>query len=162
MSAVDSESVRALLLTPAEDVLLMRVSGDREGRRLWITPGGRREPGESPDAALQRELHEELGLDGIRIGAELWTWQNVVVRAGRRITERERAFLVETSRFEPTALHMTEDERRRHRGFRWWRADEIASCRDVFVPRRLDALLPDLLRDGPPPTPRCVDGLSPE
>ncbi|RNG37375.1 NUDIX hydrolase [Streptomyces botrytidirepellens] len=31
-------------------------------RRGWLLPGGGAEPGESPDAACRREIHEELGL----------------------------------------------------------------------------------------------------
>ena len=44
-------------------VLLARRGEDSDLSGLWEFPGGKREPGESSEAALARELHEELGLD---------------------------------------------------------------------------------------------------
>jgi len=44
-------------------VLLQRRSATRSMAGLWEFPGGKIEAGESPEAALIRELHEELGID---------------------------------------------------------------------------------------------------
>lgn len=38
----------------------------------WEFPGGKREPGESDEAALARELREELGI-ALEIGPMVWT-----------------------------------------------------------------------------------------
>ncbi|GAA5071036.1 Nudix family hydrolase [Lysobacter panacisoli] len=51
-------------------VLLARRTEGRDLAGLWEFPGGKREPGESAEAALARELHEELGID-VEIGAPL-------------------------------------------------------------------------------------------
>ena len=44
-------------------VLLARRTRGRDLAGLWEFPGGKREPGESPEAALARELREELGIE---------------------------------------------------------------------------------------------------
>ena len=51
-------------------VLLARRTEGRDLAGLWECPGGKHEPGESAEAALARELHEELGID-VDIGAPL-------------------------------------------------------------------------------------------
>jgi 8-oxo-dGTP diphosphatase len=44
-------------------ILLARRTEGRDLAGLWEFPGGKREPGETPEAALARELSEELGID---------------------------------------------------------------------------------------------------
>jgi 8-oxo-dGTP diphosphatase len=44
-------------------VLLAQRPAGKSLAGLWEFPGGKVEPGESPEAALIRELHEELGID---------------------------------------------------------------------------------------------------
>jgi len=48
----------AVLVGPDGRVLLVR----KRGTDVFMQPGGKLEPGEAPLAALQREVHEELGL----------------------------------------------------------------------------------------------------
>ena len=51
-------------------VLLTRRTEGRDLAGLWEFPGGKRETGETPEAALVRELQEELGIE-VDIGAAL-------------------------------------------------------------------------------------------
>ena len=58
--------VAAVLRDRRGRILLARRTDGRDLAGAWEFPGGKVEPGESPEAALARELEEELG---IRIGA---------------------------------------------------------------------------------------------
>ena len=51
-------------------LLVARRSAPKHLAGLWEFPGGKVEPGEEPEAALMRELSEELGI-GVRLGPEL-------------------------------------------------------------------------------------------
>ncbi|WNV74725.1 NUDIX hydrolase [Geodermatophilus sp. DSM 44513] len=61
--------VGAVVLDGRGRLLLVR-RGTEPGRGLWSVPGGRVEPGESPAAAVEREVREETGL-AVRAGAEV-------------------------------------------------------------------------------------------
>lgn len=54
--------VAAALIDESGRVLLQQRPPGKPMAGLWEFPGGKIEPGESPEAALARELHEELGL----------------------------------------------------------------------------------------------------
>lgn len=51
-------------------VLLTRRTEGRDLAGMWEFPGGKREPGESAESALIRELHEELGIEA-EVGADV-------------------------------------------------------------------------------------------
>ncbi len=61
--------VGAVVLDDAGRLLLVR-RRNAPGRGLWSVPGGRVEPGESPAAAVAREVREETGL-AVRVGPEV-------------------------------------------------------------------------------------------
>jgi len=51
------------LIDPEGRVLLAQRPEGKSMAGLWEFPGGKVEPGETPEAALVRELQEELGID---------------------------------------------------------------------------------------------------
>jgi len=55
--------VAVVLVDPDGRVLLAQRPSGKAMAGLWEFPGGKVEPGETPEAALMRELHEELGID---------------------------------------------------------------------------------------------------
>lgn len=54
--------VAAALVDREGRVLLQQRAAGRQMAGLWEFPGGKVEPGETPEAALARELAEELGI----------------------------------------------------------------------------------------------------
>lgn len=150
-------SVRALVLDPADRVLLVRF--EFPTATVWATPGGGQEPGEDDDATLRRELDEELGLASIEIGPQVWDRLHIIpFLDGRWDGQRDRVYLVRTEAFEPTP-RLTWEQLRAERlhELRWWTAQQVDAAdrasSTVFAPGRLPELLAELLANGPPPAP---------
>jgi len=70
------------------------------------------------------------------------------------VRQVERYFLVRVDSTE-IAPHFTPEQLEREdlHDLRWWSLDELESSDEVFAPRRLAALLRDLLEAGPPAEP---------
>jgi len=61
------QKVTAALLERDGKILLARRKAGKHMGRKWEFPGGKIQPGESPEECMRRELNEELGIDA-RIG----------------------------------------------------------------------------------------------
>lgn len=82
-------------------MLVARRTAPEQFAGLWEFPGGKVEAGEQCEAALHRELREELGV-GVRLGEEL----SAGTAAGWRLNERAsmRVWLAEISDGDPRPL----------------------------------------------------------
>lgn len=125
----DIEVVAAIIQKENQYFATQRGYGEFEG--LWEFPGGKIEPGESPEDALKREIQEELGID---IGV--------------------KEFLC-TTEYDYPSFHLTmhcyiccikegEVEFREHKAARWLRSEELGSVKwlpaDKDVISRLHSL----------------------
>lgn len=146
------EAARALLLTPAMEILLVRFEFPRGTR--WALPGGGLDAGETHLEALRRELEEELGLADADIGPHLWTRVHVVpFLSGLWDGQRERVHLVRTGRFDPEPRLSREELEAEHLfEIRWWHLEEISDGLP-FVPMTLGAHARHVARHGPPDVP---------
>ena len=151
----ERRAVRAILLTPRTEVLLMRLRSPETGQRFWVAPGGGLEAGESVEQGLRRELREELGLEIDEIGPVVWQRHHTFNWRGRRISQREEFRLMRVARFEPVMSDPVEAEVLD--AFRWWPVAELADCSESVTPRSLPTIIADYLANGPPSKPPPVE-----
>lgn len=145
------QAVRALVLSPDDEVLLARFVFP-SGVEVWALPGGGLEDGESHDEGLRRELHEELGLTEVVIGPHVWDREHIVPMRTGHDGQRDRIHLIRIDRFEPEPTIGWAAMREEFVfELRWWTITEITDRPDLrFVPRRLADHLTELLQHGVP------------
>ncbi len=154
---VHRQAVRAVLLTPEQDILLMCIRPPEGGQPFWITPGGGLVEGELIEDGLRRELMEELGIDGFRVGPLLWRRQHTFDWGERRICQREEYRAVHVARFEPQMSDAVEAEVLEE--FRWWPVAALATADEIFTPTSLAEIVNRYLTEGPPSEPLPVEVL---
>lgn len=153
------QAVRALLITPQFEVLLVRF--EFPTRQVWALPGGGLDPGEDHLTALHRELSEETGLVGADVGPHIWTREHEIKFIdGSYDGQRDQIHLVPTERFDPVpAIGWDQMRAERVHELRWWSLPEITVAADRhaagdatavgFAPGALAGLLHQLVDSGP-------------
>ena len=131
MSGTPTAVVVAAALIENGCLLLAQRTRPPELAGRWELPGGKVEPGESEDAALERELREELGIE-CSVGAAL---SGDVDLPGGLVLRTYRAALVSGT---PAALE--------HSALRWVNAEtlptmDLVDADRLWLPELLEILL---------------------
>jgi 8-oxo-dGTP diphosphatase len=108
--------VAAALIRPDGTVLVQQRPAGKQLAGLWEFPGGKIETGESPEAALVRELREELGIELAVEALSPVTFASEAL-AGRHLVLM--LYAVRTWQGDPQALEAS--------ALRWVTMDEMAA-----------------------------------
>jgi TDG/mug DNA glycosylase family protein len=143
-------AVRALVVDRRDRLLLVRFEQPVTKQSWWATPGGGND-GEDDEAALRRELREEIGLVDFEPGPLVWLRTASFPWLGRLLSQRERIYLVRVEQHEPAPTVELAAEGVAE--LRWWTLEELEASEAVFAPRGLAVAFRALLESGPPAEP---------
>jgi 8-oxo-dGTP pyrophosphatase MutT (NUDIX family) len=148
---VDRRAARVVLVDAAGRVLLQHCqdpAGALHGH-WWNTTGGGLDPGETPQQAAVRELHEEVGLrlDPAALGPVVHRRTTEFSFGGQAYRQAEDYFLVRVDGHEVVPTHLTEIEAAAVLGYAWWSVEELRSSDQRIYPEELPELL-DALAPG--------------
>ncbi|GAA3230665.1 NUDIX hydrolase [Nonomuraea helvata] len=149
-------AARVIVVDDENRVLLYRAPRLANDHLAWFTPGGRLEPGETPETAAARELREEIGhhLEPGDLGPVVALNAGVWVRNDGLLMRSEHHFFfhrVPTLKVDISG--MEEFERSRLDCFHWWTLDELRSATEPVLPVDLPRLLERLVAGDVPKDP---------
>ena len=146
-------AARAVVLDASDRILLVQFAWP--DRSWWALPGGKVEEGESPEHAVARELVEEVGVL-VPPGPAIWTREHFFLGMEGCAGQRDRVYLVRLPARGGLAAPLLSPAQLALENMvdqRWWTQGELDAAEVTFSPRRLPALVRQLIDDGPPPDP---------
>jgi ADP-ribose pyrophosphatase YjhB (NUDIX family) len=146
-------AARVVVVDERDRVLLVHFDFPGQGP-VWATVGGGLEDGETHEDAAVRELVEEAGLHGVELGRPVWTRTHVFDLGVHWDGQTEVYYFVRTPSFEPRPAHSWRQLNAEGvTDVRWWTLEELEATDAELVPRRLPALVRELILHGPPAEP---------
>lgn len=135
------ESARLLVISPHRRVLLFRfvhTKGPLAGDNYWASPGGGLEPGETFQAAAQRELKEETGFETAVPEQHVLTREFPLrLPDGETVVAHERYFAVHVDNEDVSRQGWSQQEIDVMADHRWWSSQALRDCTDIIYPEGL-------------------------
>lgn len=146
-------TARLVILGPDESLLMMRIQaedGDAASESIWTTLGGGVERGESILGAAERELFEETGIVGAKVGPILWFGEQIIRRQGADVWVKEHFVLVRTQSVSLSTQGWSAAERTAIAELKWWNFGELRGSKQTIKPPGYLRLVEPLLHDCAP------------
>jgi ADP-ribose pyrophosphatase YjhB (NUDIX family) len=127
----DRVGARVILFDQAGRVLLVAVTDPVDAHRIWMTPGGGRDDGETDLECARRELRAETGVTVNELQGPVCVYEHVFRWAGRMYRQRERFYVASMEGSAQGEASPDEIEQAAEMEARWWTLDELRTTREL-------------------------------